>query len=319
MNSKLKTQNLKPKIIIIVGPTAAGKSRVAMEVAERFNGEIVSADSMQIYRYMDIGTAKPSKEDRERVRHHLIDIRNPDEDFDAARFKDEASKVVVDINGRGFIPIIVGGTGLYIKALTEGIFDVPEVDKALRERLRKEAEESDLSVLYKRLKAVDPEAAEKIGPHNTHRILRALEVFYLTGRPISEYQKEHSFSERPYDMIKIGLLKERETLYKDIDERVEGMIKAGFLEEVSGMLKMGYGLELKAMQSIGYSHICTYLNGGYTLEEAVTLMKRDTRHYAKRQMTWFRRDKEIAWFDVNGGNYLGNIFSEVRGFVGGIN
>lgn len=318
MNSTPKTQNLKPKIVIIVGPTAVGKSKVAMEVAERFNGEIVSGDSMQIYRNMDIGTAKPSKEDRERVRHHLIDIRNPDEDFDAARFKDEASKAIVDINGRGFIPIIVGGTGLYIKALTEGIFDVPEVDKALRERLRKEAEESGLSVLYKRLMDTDPEAAEKIGPHNTHRILRALEVFYHTGKPISEYQKEHSFSERPYDTLKIGLLKERETLYKDIDERVEGMIKAGLVEEVSGIIGMGYGLNLKAMQSIGYCHICNYLKGDYTLGEAVTLMKRDTRHYAKRQMTWFRRDKEIAWFDVNGGDYLGNIFSEVRGFVGGI-
>ncbi len=308
----------KTKIIVIVGPTAVGKSKVAMEVAERFNGEIVSGDSMQIYRYMDIGTAKPSTEDRKRVRHHLIDIRNPDDDFDAAQFKDEASKAIIGIESRRALPIVVGGTGLYLKALTEGIFDVPEVDKALRERLRKEAEESGLPVLYKRLLDVDPAAAAKIGPRNTHRILRALEVFYLTGKPISEYQKEHSFSERPYVSLKIGLLKERETLYKDIDERVEGMIKAGFVEEVSGMLKMGYGLDLKAMQSIGYCHICSYLKGDYTLGEAVTLMKRDTRHYAKRQLTWFRRDKEIAWFDVNGGDYLGNIFSEVRGFIGGI-
>lgn len=308
----------KPKIIVIVGPTASGKSKVAMEVAERFKGEIVNADSMQVYRYMDIGTAKPSEEDRERVRHHLIDIRNPDEDFDAARFRDEASKAIIDIDGRGLIPIIVGGTGLYIKALTEGLFDVPEADKALRERLRKEIEESGLSVLYKRLMDVDPEAAAKIGPHNSHRIIRALEVFYLTGRPISLYQKEHSFSERPYISLKIGLLKERGILYKDIDERVEGMIKAGFIEEVSGMVTMGYGPNLKAMQSIGYCHICSYLKGDYTLEEAVTLIKRDTRHYAKRQMTWFRRDNEITWFDVYEGDHLEHIFSKVRGFVGGV-
>lgn len=307
---------MKLKIIVIVGPTAVGKSKVAIELAERFNGEIINADSMQVYRYMDIGTAKPSKVDRERVRHHLIDIRNPDEDFDAAQFRDEASKVIADIVNRGHLPVVVGGTGLYIKALTEGIFDAPGSDEELREKLRKEVEASGISALYNKLFEVDPESASRIGPQNTHRIIRALEIFYLTGKPISQYQKEHAFSERPYDTYKIGLTKERKTLYKDIDDRVENMIKAGIVAEVRRIIEMGYGPGLKAMKALGYSHICRYLDGEYDLEEAVRLIKRDTRHYAKRQMTWFRKDAGINWCDVNKEGCIEHIFSEVGGFAG---
>ncbi len=308
--------NSKPKIIVIVGPTAVGKSKVAIELAERFNGEIINADSMQVYRFMDIGTAKPSKEDRERVRHHLIDIRNPDEEFDAAQFRDEASKAVEDIVGRGYLPIVTGGTGLYLKALTEGLFDVPKVDKELRARLRIEVEDSGISALFKRLAEVDPVAAERIGPYNTHRIIRALEIFYLTGIPISQHQKSHAFSERPYDCLKIGLSVEREALYKKIDDRVDSMIKDGLVEEVSRIIAMGYRPETKAMQALGYSQICGYLDGKYNLDEAIALIKRDTRHYAKRQMTWFRRDDEITWFDTKEEDYLERIFSKVRGFAG---
>ncbi|MEK7850978.1 MAG: tRNA (adenosine(37)-N6)-dimethylallyltransferase MiaA, partial [Deltaproteobacteria bacterium] len=213
-------------------------------------------------------------------------------------------------------PIVAGGTGLYIKALTEGIFEVPEIDKELRERLRREAEESGLSSLYNKLRDVDPDAAEKIGPANTHRIIRALEIFYMTGQPISKHHKEHAFPERPYSMLKIGLNVERETLYKNIDYRVDSMIKAGFVDEVKGLLDMGYGPDLKGMQAIGYSHICRYIKGEYNLEDSVNLIKRDTRHYAKRQMTWFRRDSEISWFDINKEGCIGDIFSEVGGFAG---
>lgn len=307
---------MKLKIIVIIGPTAVGKSKVAIELAERFDGEIVNADSMQVYRYMDIGTAKPSTADRERVSHHLIDIRNPDEDFDAARFREEASKAITDIVNRAHLPVVVGGTGLYIKALTEGIFDAPGSDKELREKLRKEAEASGISALYNKLSEVDPESAGRIGPRNTHRIIRALEVFYLTGIPISQYQKEHAFSDRPYDTYKIGLTKEREALYKDIDDRIESMVKAGLVNEVRRIIDMGYNPGLKAMKALGYSHICSYLEGKYNLEETVRLIKRDTRHYAKRQMTWFRRDAGITWYDVNKEGWIGHIFSEVGGFAG---
>lgn len=307
---------IRQKIIVIVGPTAVGKSKVAIELAERFDGEIVNADSMQVYRYMDIGTAKPSAVDRERVSHHLIDIRNPDEDFDAARFQEEASKAIVEIVDKGKLPIVVGGTGLYIKALTEGIFDAPGSDKELREKLRKEAEDFGMSVLYNKLFEVDPESAGRIGPRNTHRLIRALEVFYLTGISISQYQKGHAFSDRPYDTFKIGLTKERETLYKDIDDRIENMVKAGLVDEVRRIIEMGYSPGSKAMNALGYSHICRYLKGEYDLEEAVRLIKRDTRHYAKRQMTWFRKDAGINWCDVNKEGCIGHIFSEVGGFAG---
>lgn len=210
----------------------------------------------------------------------------------------------------------MGGTGLYIKALTEGIFDAPEVDKALRERLKKEVREAGIDALYKKLLEVDPEAAEKIGHTNTHRIIRALEIFYLTGMPISQYQKKHAFSEKPYDTIKIGLIKERETLYKDIDARVESMVKAGLVGEVRRIIEMGYSPDLKAMSALGYSHICRHLEGEYSLEEAVRLIKRDTRHYAKRQMTWFRKDLEISWYDVNKEGCIEHIFREVGRFAG---
>lgn len=307
--------NIKPKIVLIVGPTAVGKSRVAMALADIFYGEVVSADSMQVYRYMDIGTAKPSRDDLEKVHHYLIDIRNPDEDFDAAQFREEASNAITEIVGRRMVPIVSGGTGLYIRTLTEGIFEAPKVDKELREKLRKEGEELGISALYKKLVDVDP-AARGIDPLNPHRIIRALEVFYLTGRSISEYHREHAFSERPFISLKIGLMKDREALYRDIDKRVDCMIKAGFIDEVVGIIKMGYSSDLKSMNSIGYSHICNYLKGRYSLEEATVTMSRETRHYAKRQMTWFKRDNDITWFDVNEGDYLERIFCKVRGFVG---
>lgn len=315
MNSIPETESSKPKIVVIVGPTASGKSKVALELAERFHGEIISADSMQVYRYMDIGTAKPSMDERQRVCHHLIDIRNPDEGFDAAMFRDGAAKSIMEISDRGNLPFVTGGTGLYIKALTEGIFEAPGVDKDLRERLINEAANFGLTNLYNKLRDIDPEAAGKIGPTNTHRIIRALEIFYMTGSPISQHHREHAFPEKPYHVLKIGLHSERETLYKNIDDRVDSMLRAGLADEVKRILEMGYSPYLKGMQGIGYSHICKYIKGEYSLKDAITLIKRDTRHYAKRQMTWFRRDNEIIWFDAGREGFIGDIFSEVGRFA----
>lgn len=301
----------KIKLVIIVGPTALGKSRLAMELAERFNGEIVNADSRQVYRYMDIGTAKSSHEDRRRVPHHLIDIVDPDEDFTAARFRTEAMKVIQDIYERGRNIFVAGGTGLYIKALIGGLFKGPGADEGLRGELRRETELEGADYLYQRLKEVDPVAASCIHPHNMVRVIRALEVFYLTDRPISSFQREHGFLERPYETLKVGLIKDRRDLYRDIEARVDRMIEAGLIEEVRGL---GYPPTLKAMQGLGYREIVDYLHGKYTLEEAIRRLKRNTRRYAKRQMTWFRNDRDIHWFPPEDRQ---EVFSLVEGFLYG--
>jgi len=296
------------KLVVLVGPTASGKSRLAIELAERFNGEIVNIDSRQVYRYMDIGTAKPSDKDRERVPHHLIDIVDPDEDFSVAKFREEAVKAIQDIYERGRNIFVVGGSGLYIKALIGGLFKGPGADEGLRSELRREAELQGARYLYQRLKEVDPEAASCIHPHNMVRVLRALEVFYLTDRPISSFQKEHGFLERPYETLKIGVTKDRHTLYRDIEARVDRMIEAGLVEEVK---RLNYPSILKSMQGLGYREIMGYLYGKYTLEEAIRRLKRNTRRYAKRQMTWFRKDRDIHWFYPEDRE---RIFSLVEGF-----
>lgn len=297
------------KLVIIVGPTASGKSRLAIELAERFNGEIVNADSRKVYRYMDIGTAKPPVEDRTMVPHHLIDIVDPDEDFTVAKFREEAVKAIHDIHEWGRNIFVVGGTGLYIKALIGGLFKGPGADEGLRNELRREAELQGADYLYQRLKEVDPEAASCIHPHNMVRVIRALEVFYLTDRPISSFQKEHGFLESPYKTLKIGLIKDRDALYRDISARVDRMVAIGLVEEVKGL---NYPSTLKSMQGLGYREIMGYLHGKYTLEEAVRLLKRDTRRYAKRQLTWFRKDREIQWFPPEDRQ---GIFKMVEGFL----
>lgn len=285
----------RPPVIIIAGPTATGKTAVAIDLCRRFGGEVVGADSMQIYRHMDIGTAKPTPEEQASVPHHLIDMIPPDEPFDAARFAEVARGIIADLYGKGRLPFVVGGTGLYIKALTQGIFQMPPVDPDIRKSLKKTAEVSGCAALHERLARQDPEAAAKIHPNDTYRILRALEVVETTGRPISALHREHRFSESPYLTLKIGLRMARNALYARIDRRVDAMMAAGFVEEVRRLLSMGYGPDLKSMQSIGYRHITDFLHGRMSREDAVDTLKRDTRRYAKRQLTWFGADPDIIW------------------------
>jgi tRNA dimethylallyltransferase len=284
------------KIVVILGPTASGKSALAVELAERFNGEIVSADSMQVYRFMDIGTAKPTPEERAVVLHHLLDVADPDEDFSAARFRAAAAAAIHNIRRRGRNVFVAGGTGLYIKALLGGLFDGPGANKRLREELLLEAKLQGPDSLHRKLREVDPEAAKKIHPNNLRRVIRALEVYLVQAKPISQLQKEHAFKERPYDALKIGISKDRPELYADIDSRVEAMISDGLLDETKRLLAMGYREDLKPMCALGYKEMVAVAKGSCTLEAGVELLKRNTRNYAKRQMTWFKKDTEIRWF-----------------------
>ena len=287
----------KDRLVVIVGPTASGKTELAVRLAERFDGEIVSADSMQVYRGMDIGTAKPSQELLRRVPHHLLDIVSPDANFTASDFRREAAAAISDIHRRGRRAFMVGGTGLYIRALLQGLVDSPSGDEAIRLELQALAESVGNEELLRRLAAVDPETAGRLHPNDRLRIIRALEVYRQTGRPMSGFRSEHGFAESHYNCLKIGLVVERQELYRRVDSRVEEMIERGLIAEVRGLLEAGLNREMKALRSIGYKEICAYLAGECSLDEAVRLIKRDTRHYAKRQMTWFNRDPEINWLE----------------------
>ncbi len=286
----------KPPIVIVAGPTASGKTRTGMLLAEAFNGEIVSADSIQIYRYMDVGSAKPTIGERSRVTHHMIDVRNPDEDFSAGDYVKEARECIDGILKRGKLPVVAGGTGLYIRCLRGGIIGLPASANVLRESLLAE-ETAAKGTLYKRLMEADPEKALATPPENTYRIVRALEVLELTGKRMSTLLQEHAFQDRPYRSLLIGLAPSRARLYEQIDQRVDNMIKGGLLEEVTQLYDMGYMPRLKSLQSIGYRHAGLVLAGEMSLDEAVRLMKRDTRRYAKRQFTWFRSEPDIVWCD----------------------
>lgn len=286
--------------MIICGPTAVGKTGAALELAERLDGEVVSADSRQVYRLMDIGTAKPTAAEQQRVRHHLIDVAWPDEPFNASHFKHLAGEAIVDILRRGKAPLLVGGTGLYIRALTDGLLEAPGSDAALRARLHALAEEQGNEALHASLSRVDPEAAQRLHPNDLVRIVRALEVFELTGRPLTAFHREHGFRSQPYRTLKIGLNLERDTLYRRIDLRAEAMFAGGLVEEAQALLDAGYDPGLKTLQTIGYRQAFALLRGIISHEEAVEDLKRVTRRYAKQQLTWFRRDAGIFWVDSSG-------------------
>jgi tRNA dimethylallyltransferase len=304
---------MKTKVVVILGPTGVGKSEVAIDAALGVDGEVINADSQLVYRHMDIGTAKPSLAARKAVPHHLIDIVDPDEDFNAARYRELALAAIGDITTRAKKPIVCGGSGLYLRALLQGIFVGPGKDKTIRERLEGEADAIGLGALHARLREIDAEAALRIHPNDRHRIVRALEVHELTGRTISTWQKEHGFQERAFDVLKIGLNRQRKALYDLIDRRTDEMMKAGLVGEVERLLEQGYGLDLPPLQSIGYKQIGLYLRGEVTLEEAVALIKRDSHHLAKRQLTWFRADQDIRWYDMDSDR--GQILSEVGEFL----
>ncbi len=288
----------KPRLIVVMGPTAAGKTRTAIALAEFCNGEIVSADSMQVYRHMDIGTAKPTPAEQGQVRHHLIDIVNPDEPFSAASFMERARGAITDLHRRGKGIVVTGGTGLYIRALLGGLFDGPGADEALRRSYAAILEREGKPGLYEILKTKDSRAAAIIHPNDVARTVRALEVLELTGVSIVDQQQDHGFAQRPYSVLKIGLRMERPRLYERIEARTDQMMALGFLEEVQGLLDMGFSGDLKPMQALGYRQLVRVLKGTLGLEEAVTSIKRETRRYAKRQLTWFGADPEISWFDA---------------------
>jgi len=253
---------------------------------------------MQVYRYLDIGTSKPTTVQQASVPHHLLSIVNPDEDFSAAQFMARARHAIADITARGLLPLVVGGTGLYIRALTRGLFTAPGKSEELRAELRHTAEQEGKESLYKLLQEQDPLSAQKINPHDVVRIIRALEVLYLTGVPISRHQQAHAFDDTPYNVLKIGLMRDRSELYQRIEERVERMIGEGLREEVQSVLARGYTSSLKPLQSIGYKQMAAFIEGHRSWEEALREMKRDTKRFAKRQLTWFRHDPDIAWIMV---------------------
>ncbi|HHW02759.1 MAG TPA: tRNA (adenosine(37)-N6)-dimethylallyltransferase MiaA [Thermoanaerobacterales bacterium] len=290
----------KKPLLVIVGPTAVGKTEIAIEVARKLNAEIISADSMQIYKYMDIGTAKPSRAEQRGIRHHMIDILNPDQDFSVADFQSMVKQCIEDIVSRHKLPLLSGGTGLYVNAVCYNYtFSEFEKDEALREQLRNQALKYGNEFLYDKLEKLDPDAARKIHPNNLRRIIRALEVCIKTGCTFSSYEEKTKKQKSLYDLFMFGLTRPRDELYRRINERVQQMIKKGLVEEVKRLLDMGYSRDLNAMQGLGYRQIIDYLDGKITLEEAIYLISRDTRRYAKRQYTWFLRDKNIVWMDVS--------------------
>jgi tRNA dimethylallyltransferase len=309
-----KVEMDRPRVVILLGPTGVGKSKLALEWAEELGGEIISADSMQVYRHMDIGTAKPTLDDQRRVQHHLIDLVTPDEPFHAAFYRTLGRKTIDQLHQDEKPIWVVGGTGLYIKTLTQGLFSSPKIDPRLRETLKQEAREKGTSFLYERLKGVDVKTASRLHPHDLFRIVRALEIFDSTGVPISFFREQHHFGERPYITLKIGLETKREKLYHRIEERVDQMLEKGFLQEVEGLIAMGYGPELKPMQSLGYKQMVQFLSKEMEWEETVRQIKRDTRRYAKRQLTWFKADREVQWRDESADRE--KIFLEIKSFFG---
>jgi tRNA dimethylallyltransferase len=289
-------EKAKQKIIVVCGPTGIGKTSTAIKLARDLRAEIVSADSMQVYRHMDIGTAKPTAKERACVPHHMIDMVNPDEHFDAACFAESARKVIKNLHIRGTLPLVVGGSGLYIKSLIHGMFHVRIENQTARNRLKEDAAVHGTNFLYRQLQERDPESALKIHSHDSYRIIRALEVYQETGNSISTYHRKHRFGDMPFTVLKIGIEMDRATLYERINHRVDEMIHAGFLDEVKHLIDIGYSETLKSMQAIGYRHLVGYVMGRLSWEETLRTLKRDTRRFAKRQLTWFRGDSEIVWY-----------------------
>ena len=283
-------------LLVIVGPTGVGKSEVAFDLTSRLKAEIISADSRKIYRGMDIGTAKPSPEVRSKVPYHLIDIASPDEVFSAAEFKRRAESIIKKIQEDKRLPLLVGGSGLYIRAVVDGIFAGYGTDWDLRARLREKEKDKGKGSLYEELKRVDPLAASHLHSHDVRRVIRALEVYYLSGKPISYHQRRSPYSPSPCTVM-VGLRMKRRALYQLINRRVDAMIKEGLVGEVEGLLDKGYNEDLSSMQGLGYRQIIGYLKGKYSREEAVRLIKRDTRRFAKRQLSWFNKDPRIIWLD----------------------
>ncbi|MDF2839496.1 MAG: tRNA delta(2)-isopentenylpyrophosphate transferase [Clostridia bacterium] len=291
--------NNKPKIVILVGPTAVGKTDISFALAKKLNGEIISADSAQVYKYMDIGTAKISSEEMQSIKHYMIDEIAPDQSFSVAQFRDRADQYIQEITAKGKLPIIAGGTGLYINSLLDNLDFTKSVgDEDFRQNMQDIADNKGNEFLYEKLKDIDPKSYERLHPNDVRRVIRALEVYEFTGKTISYFQEESKKLPPRYQSAYIGLTMDRQRLYNRINQRVDAMIEKGLINEVRGLLDMGYSRDLVSMQALGYKEIVQYLEGELSLDEAMFILKRDSRHYAKRQLTWFRRDERIKWFDV---------------------
>ena len=294
----------KKPLIILTGPTAVGKTKASIGLAKAIGGEIISADSMQVYRHMDIGSAKITKEEMADVPHYLIDVLEPEEEFHVVRFQQMAKAAMTDIYSRGKIPIIVGGTGFYIQALLYDIdFTENEGDSVYREKLEALAEEKGAAYLHGQLAMVDPKSAEEIHANNIKRVIRALEFYHQTGQKISEHNERERQKESPYQFCYFVLNDRRECLYERIDQRVDQMIRNGLVQEVQTLKERGCTKQMVSMQGLGYKEIFSYLEGDCSLEEAVYIIKRDTRHFAKRQLTWFKRERDVIWVQKDELNY----------------
>lgn len=295
---------VKQPLIVLSGPTAVGKTALSIELAKRVNGAIISADSMQVYKYMDIGSAKIMPEEMAGIKHYLIDELNPEDEFNIVVFQQKAKAALAEIYANGQIPIIAGGTGFYIQALLYDInFDNQDCNEAFRMELEQIAKEQGNEVLHARLQEIDPVSAKKIHANNVKRVIRALEFYHLTGKPISEHNEAEQQKESPYNFAYFVLTDNRENLYKRIDFRVDIMLENGLVDEVKRLKEMGYHRDMVSMQGLGYKEILDYLDGKCSLEDAVYILKRETRHFAKRQLTWFRREKEVIWLDKQNYDY----------------
>lgn len=311
----------KKPLVVLTGPTAVGKTKASIGLAKAIGGEIISADSMQVYRHMDIGSAKIKKEEMDGVKHYLIDVLEPEEEFHVVRFQQMAKEAMEEIYASGHIPIIAGGTGFYIQALLYDIdFEEGEQDTALRERLEAYAKEHGPEALHARLKEVDPQSAKEIHANNVKRVIRAIEFYEQTGTPISEHNEKEKQKCSPYDFRYFVLNDERAHLYERINARVDEMIKQGLVEEVRALRERGCTKNMVSMQGLGYKEILEYLEGECTLEDAIYRLKRDTRHFAKRQITWFKREKDVIWVDKRECNYdekkiLDTMLEQLKGIL----
>lgn len=290
--------NKKPKLLIVTGPTAVGKTEFSIALAKKYNGSIISADSMQVYRYMDIGTAKIMPEEMQGIPHYLVDVLDPSEEFNVVRFQQMAKEAIQDIYAKGRLPIVVGGTGFYIQALLRDIdFEETQKETVYREELTAFAHTHGTKALHDKLRQVDEKSAAAIHPNNIKRVIRALEFYKETKTPISEHNEEQQQRTSPYDFRYFVLNQNRSVLYERIEQRIDLMLKQGLIDEVAHLRDMGYTRDMISMQALGYKEILDYLDGITSLEEAVYILKRDTRHFAKRQLTWFRREPDVIWLD----------------------
>ena len=308
-------QRRRRPLVVLLGPTAVGKSAVGIRVAQQYGTEVLTADSRQVYRGMDIGTDKPTFEERQGVVHRLIDLADPDESFNAGRYRREAIHEIERLLGEGRLPLVVGGTGLYIRTLVRGLVEAPQADPVIRQELTRLAEERGREELYAELTRVDPPTASRLHPHDSSKVIRALEVYRVSGRPLSQLQAEHAFQERPFATLLLGIDRPRAELYRRIEARIDWQLAHGMIEETRRLLARGYSRESGAMKGLGYRHIAAHLAGEYDEAEMVRRFKQDTRQFAKRQWTWFRKEPDIIWLSASAAASTDELAEAVRGHI----